>query len=70
MLVGGRALLVRWPWLWPLHVYLQPSEVPPARYLANRIMLTLIGTALAWLATRLTRDEEHMLGMAKMRRRE
>jgi hypothetical protein len=69
-LVGGRALLVRWPWLWPLHVYLQPGDVPPARYAVNRIVLTLVGTALAWLATRLTRDGEHMLGMAKMRRRE
>jgi hypothetical protein len=70
MLVGGRALLVRWPWLWPLHVYLQPSDVPLTRYAVNRIVLTLTGSTLVWLATRLTRDEEHMLGMAKMRRRE
>ena len=63
MRVGGDALLSRWPFLWPLHVYLQPEGVAPAVYALNRTGLTLAGLALAALAAYLTRDEERVLGV-------
>ena len=62
-LFGGDALLARWPFLWPVHVYLQPMAVSPTVYALNRVVLTLAGSALAVLGSRLTRDEERMLGV-------
>jgi len=67
MLFGGDALLSRWPFLWPLHVYLQPEGLAPAVYALNRAGLTLAGLALAALAAYLTRDEERVLGMRSVR---
>ncbi len=61
MLFGGDALLTRWEFLWPLHVYLQPNHVSSTRYLLNRGTLTLIGVILVALAIYLSNDEERML---------
>jgi hypothetical protein len=63
-LLGGDALLERWPWLWPLHAYLQPEDVSRRVYVLNRLLLALAGLLLVALAARLTRDEEHMLGVS------
>lgn len=64
---GGDALLTRWPFLWPLHAYLQPEAVAPNTYVLNRSGLILAGFILTALAARLTRDEERMLGVRKVR---
>ena len=62
-LFGGDALLARWPYLWPLHAYLQPSSVSPARYALNRGILILAGLVLTALAAYLTGNTERMLGI-------
>jgi hypothetical protein len=66
-LLGGDGLLRRWPYLWPLHAYLQPGDVSREIYALNRLVLTLAGVLLVALAARLTRDEEHMLGVSRGR---
>lgn len=63
MTVGGDAMLARWPTLWPLHLFLQPEQTSPAVYALNRAALILLGLVLIALAARLTRNEEHMLGI-------
>jgi hypothetical protein len=56
--VGG-GLLTRWPFLWPLHVYLQPGH---AHYWLNRASLFLASLNLIVLAAAyLLRDEERVL---------
>lgn len=64
MAFGGDALLSRWPFLWPIHVYLQPEAVSPTVYVLNRIALVLAGFILTLLAATLTRDEERMIGIS------
>lgn len=64
MLFGGDALLSRWPFLWPIHVYLQPQAVPPTVYAINRTTLILAGLLLTIMAAFLTRDEERMIGIS------
>ena len=64
MLFGGDGLLSRWPFLWPIHVYLQPEAVPPAVYAINRVTLILAGLILTALAAALTRDEERMIAIS------
>lgn len=63
LLFRGDTLLIRWPFLWPVHMYLQPDTVPLDVYTLNRLTLTLIGLALTVLAAYLTCDEERMLGI-------
>jgi len=63
MLLGGDALLERWPWLWPLHLYLQPDSVSLAAYCINRATLALAGVVFISLSVSLTRDEERLLGI-------
>ncbi len=65
MLFGGDALLARWPWLWPLHLFLQPGQAPLAIYATNRAGLIATGLALMALALRLLRDEERALGISR-----
>jgi hypothetical protein len=56
---SGGGLLRRWPYLWPIHVYLQPGH---AHYALNRVLLLAAGLALmALAATYLLRDEERVL---------
>jgi len=62
-LLGGDGLLDRYPFLWPLHAYLQPEHVSDGMYALNRAALMLAGVLLVSLAACLTRDEEHMLGV-------
>jgi hypothetical protein len=61
MLFGGDWLLRCWPFLWPLHVFLQPHRVSPIVYTLNRATLVLIGVVLVALALYLSRDEERMM---------
>jgi len=69
MLLGGDALIVRWPFLWPIHIYLQPQSMLHTVYALNRAGLMLAGLALTAMAARLTRDEERMLGVRPMVKR-
>jgi hypothetical protein len=61
MLFGGDGLLRRWPFLWPLHVFLQPDRVDTIVYMLNRAALISIGAVLVMLALHLSRDEERMM---------
>jgi hypothetical protein len=63
MLFGFDAVLTRWPFLWPLHVYLQPGAVASHVYTINRVVLSLIGLGLTALAAYLLGDEERVLGI-------
>jgi len=55
---AGDAMLVRWPFLWPAQVYLQPDY---AFYWLNRALLCLIGILLVIFAARIVSDDERML---------
>jgi hypothetical protein len=63
MLFGFDSLLTRWPFLWPLHVYLQPETAGLIIYMLNRATLTFVGAGLTALAVYLLHDEERVLGM-------
>jgi len=55
----GDAMVARWPFTWPLNVYLQPDH---AEYALNRLFVALLGVNLIVLAaTRLLHDEERLL---------
>jgi hypothetical protein len=60
MNIVGDALLDQFPWLWPLHAYLQP-EALKLTYALNRIALIAIGAGLIGMAIHQLRDEEHVL---------
>jgi hypothetical protein len=57
----GDVLMARWPFLWPLHAYLDPDAVAASDYALNRLLLTLIGVNLVALAIRQLRDAERAL---------
>ncbi|MBN1934746.1 MAG: hypothetical protein JW934_08770 [Anaerolineae bacterium] len=67
-LFGGDALLARWPYLWPLHAYLQPGDTSSIRYALNRSLLILAGLILAGFAAHLAGDAERMLGIRSHKR--
>jgi hypothetical protein len=59
MLWTGEALVARWPFLWPIGFYVQPSLW---NFGLNRLFLSLAGLGLILFATtRLLRDEERLL---------
>jgi len=66
MFFGGDAMIARWPFLWPVHLYLQPEEATPTVYVLNRATLILAGVGMTALAAYLTRDEERMLGVRRV----
>lgn len=55
------------PFLWPLHVYLQPGLLPLDDYWLNRLFIAASGFALLWLTLRRMRDEEKLLFAARSR---
>ena len=61
-LYGGDALVMRWPWAWPAHIYLQPENVSLLIYSFNRLSLFLVGLSMMFLAGVLLRDDERSLG--------
>ena len=61
-LYGGDALVLRWPWAWPAHIYLQPENVSLLIYSFNRLSLFLVGLSMMFLAGVLLRDDERSLG--------
>jgi len=63
MLFGMDSLLVRFPFLWLIHVYLQPENIALPLYLLNRLTLIALGLGLVALSANLANDEEHMLGL-------
>ncbi|MCC7358026.1 MAG: hypothetical protein IT317_01015 [Anaerolineales bacterium] len=59
LIYAGEGLVARWPFTWPLHLYLQPGA---AHYALNRAWLVLGGAGLLLLAlTYLVRDPERLL---------
>ncbi|MCB0180207.1 MAG: alpha/beta fold hydrolase [Anaerolineae bacterium] len=57
--VFGDFLVQRWPFMWPLHLYLLPSH---AAYDLNRLFLSLVGISLVvFTAPRLLKNEERLL---------
>jgi hypothetical protein len=57
--VFGDMIVARWPFAWPLHIYLQPDQ---AEYGLNRLFVCLAGAGLVALtAPRLLHDEERLL---------
>lgn len=54
----GDVLVVRWPFLWPLHLYLEPGEFG---YTLNRLLLGLAGVNGVVASLWLLRDEERLL---------
>ncbi len=63
LLFGGEALRQRWPFTWPILLYLQPEAVPFWMYLINRATLLLLGLGLIIWSLGLTRDEERVLAL-------
>jgi len=61
-LYGGDALLERWPWAWPFHLYLQPQNSTSPHYFFNRILFVLAGLGLMFGAAWLLRNDERSLG--------
>ncbi|MGB7538854.1 MAG: hypothetical protein WBM17_09960 [Anaerolineales bacterium] len=68
-ILGGDAMIKRWPVLWPFHLFLRPEEVSPITFVMNRIVLILAGLALLARATQYLKDEEHMLGIHSVTRK-
>lgn len=61
-LYGGDALLKRWPWAWPFHLYLQPENSTSLHYFFNRVIFVLVGLGLMFGAAWLLRNDERTLG--------
>jgi hypothetical protein len=61
-LYGGDALLKRWPWAWPFHLYLQPQNSTSSHYFFNRVIFVLVGLGLMFAAAWLLRNDERTLG--------
>ncbi|MCP5100907.1 MAG: alpha/beta fold hydrolase [Chloroflexi bacterium] len=60
---GGDAALYRWPFLQPIHAFLQPQTVAHAQYMANRLTLLVCGSSMIAAALYLLQDEERVLGL-------
>jgi hypothetical protein len=55
----SESLVVRWPALWPIGVFLQPDQID---YALNRAFIALIGLGLLmWTAATLNGDSERVL---------
>lgn len=66
-IVAGDALLDLFPFLWPVHAYLQPDTLK-LTYALNRVTLLVIGTTLIAFALRQLRDEERLLLGVRVKR--
>jgi len=49
------------PWLWSVHIYLQPGDLQTADYLTNRLFVLVVGVILIALAVNYVRDSERLL---------
>ncbi|NDJ63056.1 MAG: hypothetical protein GYB67_18195, partial [Chloroflexi bacterium] len=69
MLFGGDLLVTEYPFLWPVHLFLWPGFETPdllitdALYLANRLIISLIGLGLLAVVLQRLRDTEKVLGI-------
>ncbi|MBK9050820.1 MAG: alpha/beta fold hydrolase [Chloroflexi bacterium] len=61
LLAFGDGLIARWPFLWPIHLYLSPITLSLADYALNRGVVLLAGLGFFLLALRQLRDEERVL---------
>lgn len=60
-LIGGDAAVARWPWLLPLHLFLQPQHASPGAYLLNRAALTVAAIFFTGWALRLAGNSDRIL---------
>jgi hypothetical protein len=63
LLFGGDAMVARWPFTLPFHIFLQPASVSLADYVLNRCVLLIVGVGVTLGALYLVRDEERVLGL-------
>jgi hypothetical protein len=57
------------PFIWPVHVYLQPQDLSVSDWWLNRAVVAVVGIGLIVLAVRQLRDEERvLLGGAKAKK--
>ncbi len=61
LLAFGDGLVARWPFLWPIHLYLSPTTFPLADYALNRGVVLLAGLGFFLMALHQLRDEERVL---------
>lgn len=61
LLAFGDGLVARWPFLWPIHLYLSPTTLSLADYALNRGVVLLAGLGFLLMAMRQLRDEERVL---------
>lgn len=61
LLAFGDGLVARWPFLWPIHLYLSATTFPLADYALNRGVVLLAGLGFFLMALRQLRDEERVL---------
>ena len=57
----GDYLILRWPFLWPIHLYLQEDSLHSTEYILNRIFLSLAGLGMLAFAIRKLSDENWVL---------
>jgi hypothetical protein len=57
----GDNIIVRWPFLWPLHIFLKPETLTLDDYLLNRGFILSLGLVMLVRAVYLLRDEEQVL---------
>jgi hypothetical protein len=64
---AGEGMLANYPYLWPLHAFLQPDHY---LFWLNRIFLIVAGLSTIIVAARIVNDSERMLfGRSAMRKR-
>jgi hypothetical protein len=57
----GDAVLSKYPFLWPLHLFLSPERLSPGDYMLNRLVIALIGCGLLISGIHQLRDEQAIL---------
>jgi hypothetical protein len=63
MWFGGDLLVMRFPFLTPLHLFLKPAFVTSEEYLLNRVVLIIVGILLLARAFMFVRHEDKVLGL-------
>lgn len=61
MLFFGDAMVIRWPYLWPIHLYLPLGRMNGSDQLLNRLLLSGAGIGLITISAYRLRNSEHLL---------
>lgn len=57
----GDNIVIKWPFLWPIHIFLKPETLPLDDYMLNRGLIVGLGLIMLIRAVYLLRDEEQVL---------